>query len=111
ACVAGKDVIALHPFAPHKIGLVQTVLPSVKPSVLDKTARLTAERLERSGSIVTLERRTAHDEEALRAAIAELDPGNDMLIVFGASAVSDAADVIPAAIEKAGGRVVRVGMP
>jgi molybdenum cofactor cytidylyltransferase len=37
--------------------------------------------------------------------------GADLLIVFGASAVVDEGDVIPAAIERAGGRVVRFGMP
>lgn len=34
-----------------------------------------------------------------------------MVIVFGASAVCDAKDVIPAAIGLAGGKVTRVGMP
>ena len=37
--------------------------------------------------------------------------GAELLIAFGASAVVDAADVIPAAIEQAGGRVIRLGMP
>ncbi len=36
---------------------------------------------------------------------------HEMIIVFGASAVTDPQDVIPAAIGKAGGRVERVGMP
>jgi molybdenum cofactor cytidylyltransferase len=41
----------------------------------------------------------------------ELAPASDMLIVFGASAVSDDDDVIPAAIRLAGGRVERTGAP
>ncbi|TIO38818.1 MAG: 4-diphosphocytidyl-2C-methyl-D-erythritol kinase, partial [Mesorhizobium sp.] len=36
---------------------------------------------------------------------------NDMVVIFGASALADFADVIPAAIEKAGGKVIRAGMP
>ncbi len=112
ARIAGRSgVIGLRPFRPRRVGLVQTCLPSVKPSVLDKTARLTAERLARSGSIVTHEARSPHEETSLAQAIAGLVPENDMVIVFGASAVSDAKDVIPAAIELAGGRVTRVGMP
>lgn len=108
---AGKGVIGLHPFRPRRVGLVQTVLPTVKPSVLDKTARLTAQRLSRSGSIVTREVRPPHDDAEVAGAIAAMAEDNDMVVVFGASAVSDARDVIPAAIGLAGGRVERVGMP
>ena len=112
AAIAGRGgVIGLHPFRPQRVGLVQTVLPTVKPSVLDKTARLTAERLSRSGSIVTRETRTAHEDAEVAAAISDLARDNDMVVVFGASAVSDAGDVIPAAIRLAGGAVERVGMP
>lgn len=108
---ARAGVIGLRLFQPRRVGLAQTVLPSLKESVLDKTARLTADRLARSGSIVTREMRVGHDEASVARAIAELARDNDMVIVFGASAVSDAKDVIPAAIGLAGGEVKRVGMP
>jgi molybdenum cofactor cytidylyltransferase len=35
----------------------------------------------------------------------------DLVIVFGASAITDRRDVIPAAIEAIGGRIERFGMP
>ena len=35
----------------------------------------------------------------------------DVIIVFGASAIADRRDVIPSAIEMAGGRVEHFGMP
>lgn len=108
---AGAGAIGLRLFQPRRVGLAQTVLPSLKGSVLDKTARLTAERLARSGSIVTSELRVPHDETSVAHAVAELARENDMVIVFGASAVCDAKDVIPAAIGLAGGKVTRVGMP
>lgn len=112
ARVAGRtEVLGLRLFRPCRVGLVQTVLPSLKQSVLDKTARLTSERLARSGSIVTREARTAHDGASVARAVAELVHENDMVIVFGASAVADGEDVIPAAIRLAGGTVTRVGMP
>ena len=41
-----------------KVGLIQTVLPGVKDSVLAKTVKVTEARLARSGSRVTAERRT-----------------------------------------------------
>jgi molybdenum cofactor cytidylyltransferase len=37
--------------------------------------------------------------------------GSDALIAFGASAITDRRDVIPAAIEAIGGRIERFGMP
>ena len=111
AIAAGAGVISLRPFRPRKVGIVQTVLPTVKPSVLDKTVRLTADRLSRSGSIVTGETRTPHDDGQVAGAITGMVRDNDLVIVFGASAVSDERDVIPAAIGLAGGTVKRVGMP
>lgn len=108
---AREQSMAVHAYRAARVGLVQTVLPSVKQSVLDKTARITAERLGRSGSTIAVERRVSHDEGAVAEAIKALRDDCDMLLVFGASAMSDRRDVIPAAILGAGGTVERVGMP
>lgn len=108
---SGLEVLGLSPFRPRRVGLVQSVLPSLKGSVLDKTARLTGQRLARSGSVITQEIRTAHDDAEVAQAIRQLAPDNDMVIVFGASAIADSEDVIPAAVGLAGGTVHRVGMP
>jgi molybdenum cofactor cytidylyltransferase len=108
---AGRRAFGVHAFRPHRVGLVQTELPSLKRSAMDKATELTAARLARSGSSLVAEQRTAHDEQAVAKAIAELAPRSDMLIVFGASAVSDDEDVIPAAIRLAGGEVKRTGAP
>ncbi|WP_367714901.1 molybdopterin-binding/glycosyltransferase family 2 protein [Nitratireductor sp. GISD-1A_MAKvit] len=105
------SVFRLAPFRPHAVGMVQTALPSLKDSVLDKTARITGDRLARSGSRVTRELRPAHETDAVARALRALRDESDMLLVFGASAVCDADDVIPAAIRRAGGTVERVGMP
>ncbi|WP_295810500.1 molybdopterin-binding/glycosyltransferase family 2 protein [uncultured Nitratireductor sp.] len=111
AAAARAQVLTLRPFKALRVGIVQTALPSLKSSVLDKTARITAERLQRSGSRVTRELRPAHEAGAVARAIAALKEESDLLLIFGASAVCDADDVIPAAIRKAGGTVERVGMP
>ena len=110
ALAADAAVLALHPFIPRRVRLIQTELSSIKSSVLDKTARVTADRLAASGSVIAIERRVAHDASALAAVLSE--PSDDALtIVFGASAVIDPADVIPAAIALAGGTVDHIGMP
>jgi molybdenum cofactor cytidylyltransferase len=108
---AGREAFAVHAFRPRRVGLVQTMLPGVKASVLDKTVRVTEARLARSGSILAGDVRTRHDELELAAAISDATAQADLLLVFGASAVSDVDDVIPAAIRRAGGTVERFGMP
>lgn len=97
------QALRLHPFAPLHASLIQTRLPALKPSVLDKTARLTAQRLAVSGGGVVGEERCAHDEAALAPVLAARAREAGLVIVFGASAVADADDVIPAAIRRAGG--------
>ncbi len=99
------------PFRPHRVGYVATRLPTLKPKVMEKTVELTATRLAAFGSEIVARRDVPHETSALATVLAETAPGVDMLIVFGASAVTDAGDVIPAAIRKAGGHVERVGMP
>src|SRR5213075_1554595 len=53
-----------------------------------------------------------HEQAALKSALAEvLRDGAELVIVFGASAIADRRDVIPAALEAAGGKVEHFGMP
>lgn len=103
--------MAVHGFAAKRLGIVQTVLAGTKPGVLDKTVQVTAARLARSGSSVSEEVRVPHRSAEVSDAVTRLLPDNDMVVVFGASAMSDPGDVIPAAIENAGGTVLRTGMP
>jgi len=110
---AARSLLAfgVAPFRSHSVVLVQTVLPSIKDSVLDKTVQITEARLARSGSRVSAETRMPHDAAAVAAALKPLLASADMAILFGASAMSDPADVIPEAIRLAGGTVERAGMP
>lgn len=110
AALAGGG-FAVHAFRPKKAGLIQTRLAGTKTSVLDKTAIVTAARLARSGSLIAEEIRTPHDVQAVATAIGELAARTELVLVFGASAMSDPLDVIPAAVLSAGGTVGRVGMP
>ncbi|MBZ9760790.1 molybdopterin-binding/glycosyltransferase family 2 protein [Mesorhizobium sp. CA8] len=108
---ASREIFAVNAYRPVTVGVLQTVLPGVKPSVLDKTLRVTEARLARFGGRLTAERRTPHEVAPVAAAATQLARDNDMVVIFGASAMSDFADVVPAAIERAGGTVVRAGMP
>ena len=97
---------------PLKVGLAATTLPGLKPSVMDKTRRILEERLKPAGATLLEEARVPHDVAALAGALKKLrGEGAELLIAFGASAITDKADVIPAAIEAAGGSVKHFGMP
>jgi molybdenum cofactor cytidylyltransferase len=112
ALAGEREAFHMHPYRPFRVGVVQTVLPSIKSSVLDKTLRVTEERLARTGSTVSAEIRTPHAAPDVARAIEALADTSDMVLVFGASAMSDPdEDVIPAAIQASGGTVFRSGMP
>jgi molybdenum cofactor cytidylyltransferase len=117
ACILIEDQAAfcLRPFQRFSVSLVATELPRLKPSVMDKTARILARRLAVCGNSLQRERRTTHETEALSQALREFSAlpeiAPKLIVVFGASAVIDESDVIPQAIRQAGGTVLRVGMP
>ncbi|MGQ3280338.1 MAG: 4-diphosphocytidyl-2C-methyl-D-erythritol kinase, partial [Shinella sp.] len=110
ALLSASRTLEVKPFVAHRVGLVATELPTLKVSVMDKTRRLLEQRLHPSGSRLTGERRVPHQPAALAVAIRQAAGENELVVVFGASAVTDANDVIPAAIRAAGGAVVHVGM-
>lgn len=113
------EAFSVRAYRPHAVHLIATELPSLKPSVMDKTARVLVDRLARSGSRLIAERRVRHDAQAVAAALVQAladragkpSDGPPLLVIFGASAVCDAEDVIPQAIRLAGGTVERVGLP
>ncbi len=103
--------LRLAPYRPRRIGVVSTLLPGLKPSVVAKTLRVLERRLAPTGSTIASTREVAHDAEALAGVLRALAADHDMLIVYGASAIADRRDVIPAALEQAGGAVDHLGMP
>jgi molybdenum cofactor cytidylyltransferase len=92
--------------------VVSTLLPGLSPKVVEKTLKVTTERLAPAGATIVAERRVPHEQAALAKAMDEVvRAGAQMVIVFGASAIADRRDVIPAALEAIGGRVEHFGMP
>jgi molybdenum cofactor cytidylyltransferase len=99
-------------FVPRRAALISTFLPGTKPSLLDKSRTALEDRLTPLGSSLVQERRVAHETGVLAAALTEAAAaGADPIFVFGASAITDRRDVIPAAIVAAGGAIVHFGMP
>jgi molybdenum cofactor cytidylyltransferase len=107
-----KPLLRVAPYCIRKVGVVSTVLPGLSPKVIDKTLKVTAERLGPAGAAIIAERRAPHEQAPLAQAIDEvLKMGAELVIVFGASAIADRRDVIPSALEAIGGRIEHFGMP
>ena len=114
AAVAGAKapLLRVAPYRIRKVGVVSTLLPGLAAKVIDKTLKITAERLAPAGATIIAERRVPHDRAALAKALDDvLKAGAELAIVFGASAIADRRDVIPAALEEIGGTVEHFGMP
>jgi molybdenum cofactor cytidylyltransferase len=109
---ASGGALRIAPYVIKRVGVVSTLLPGLAPKVVEKTLRVTSERLVPAGATIIAERRVPHDEAALQAAIKELlGLGAELVIVFGASAIADRRDVIPAALTGIGGAIEHFGMP
>ncbi len=108
----GRPLLRVAPYRVRKVGIVSTVLPGLATKVIEKTLKITTDRLAPAGAVIIAERRVPHERTALARALDEvLKAGAELAIVFGASAIADRRDVIPAALEAIGGRVEHFGMP
>jgi len=107
-----KPVVRVAPYTIKKVGIVSTLLPGLAPKVIDKTLRITEARIAPAGATIVAEKRVPHEQAALARAIDEVRAaGAELVIVFGASAIADRRDVIPMAVETAGGEIEHFGMP
>jgi len=104
--------IGVAAFRAASAGLILTTLSGTKPNVLEKRRKAIADRLEALGSHLVKTVTCAHDIAAVAREIAVLRAENcDPILVFGASAIVDRGDVVPAGLAQAGGEVIRLGMP
>ncbi|MEX2199789.1 MAG: molybdopterin-binding/glycosyltransferase family 2 protein [Dongiaceae bacterium] len=104
--------LRIAPFRARSVALIQTRLTGIKESVLDKTVDIINGRLAAMDVPPLVERRCAHETTAVTDEIrAALRTGAELVLIAGASAITDRRDVLPAGIEAAGGSVEHFGMP
>lgn len=109
---ANGPIIRVQAFEAKTVGLVQSTLPGLKETLLDKTRQAVDQRLRALGSPDALERRCAHDGDAIAEAAEDLiKEGAEVVLLSGASAIVDRRDVVPSAIERIGGSIDHFGMP
>jgi molybdenum cofactor cytidylyltransferase len=112
ALIAAGPIVTLRPLRPLTVGLVLTRLPHLKATALRATVKATANRVQRLGGTLLPPVETAHTTAAITPAIRALaDQNADIILISGASAVTDRLDVAPQAIIEAGGEVTHFGMP
>ena len=101
------------PIASARSASSRPLLPGLADKVIDKTLKVTAERLAPAGATIVAERRVPHEQARARQGDrgGARRAGAELVIVFGASAIADRRDVIPAAVEAIGGRIEHFGMP
>ncbi len=105
-CAAALRVAA---FRPGRAALILTRTPGMKESLLAKGAEAVRLRLLALGQEMAPPVTVPHETAAVAAAIRAAE--GTMVLILGASATSDAADVGPAGLVAAGGRLIRFGMP
>src|SRR5436305_4774425 len=97
----GKPAIRVAAFHPRKVALLLTTLPQTRAALLDKTRTAIAARVENIGSEMVFSRDCPHAADALSAQLRDAAEVADLILIFGAGAITDRRDVIPAAIERA----------
>ena len=112
ATEAARGGVAIKPWRGCRGGLVLTRFVDTPPVILDRAVAAQRTRLARCGGELVGELRVAHDVAAVAGGITRFAAeGLDPILVLGASAIMDRRDVIPAALEHAGGQIIRLGMP
>lgn len=107
ACAAGRAALRLARPAWRSATLIETTTTGDTPPLKGREALRT--RLTRLGAALTDRVVVRHETAPLAQAIADA-PG-EMVLILTASATSDPADVAPEALRRAGGTVIRFGMP
>ncbi len=115
ALAAGQEaapVLRVAPFRPRAVALIQTTLPATRPALLDKMRAVTSARLAQYGATIDFENHIPHETAAIADAIlAARAAGAALILIAGASAITDRRDVVPAGLIAAGGTILRFGMP
>jgi molybdenum cofactor cytidylyltransferase len=109
ACAAGRAAIALRAPVLRTADLIVTEVSGAPGRRDEKGVAAVEARLTALG--VTLSEVTFVPHAAGAVAVALERSGSDLSLILTGSATSDAADVAPAGLVAAGGRLIRFGMP
>ncbi|MHA3913311.1 NTP transferase domain-containing protein [Halovulum sp. GXIMD14793] len=110
ACgVLSTDTVRVHPVMIRQADIVLTRTPGFSDALLKKGETVLRDRLATLGVAVGTVQVVPHEVGAVAEAL--LGCNAPLILILGASATSDAADVCPAGVVAAGGKLIRFGMP
>lgn len=107
--LAAAPLMQVAPRVVAEADLILTRTEGMKEALLDKGADVIRTRMIRLGAVIASEQRVSHETSAVASAIARTK--SPLVLILGGSATSDRRDVAPSAVEAAGGRIDRFGMP
>ena len=110
-----QPIVGVDALPPRSVGMILSGSTSVHQKLLNDFAPL-RDRIEKLGSAVARTDFVALDDQSDEAALADMlqgqvSAGIRMILLAGETAIMDEQDIIPRAIERAGGRVESVGAP
>ncbi|MCI0556569.1 MAG: molybdopterin-binding protein, partial [Anaerolineae bacterium] len=110
-----RSIVRVDALPSHSVGIVLSGSNSLKQKLTSDFAPL-RERIERLGSTVTRTDFVVLDDEEDETALAEMleqqvSFGVKMILIAGETAIMDTNDIVPRAVERAGGTVESVGAP
>ena len=111
ALLSKHEIFKIHRLEEKKVGFIQTYYAWQKRSIFKATSNVTRSRLDALGCLLEKETLIPHDHESLCSEIkSSLDSGAQVLLISGASAITDRSDYIPKAILSVGGEIIQYGL-
>ena len=102
----------VYPFQPKRVGLILSRLPGDTDKLLAKRQEAMAMRVNSlSGSLIHIAECSHRVDVMVEELYRAKENKCDIIMVFGASAIIDRKDVIPASLTASGGTIVQLGMP
>ena len=109
--LAKNELFKIHSLKKKEVTLIQTCFEWQKRSIFKATSNVTRGRLEALGCPLKKETLIPHDHKSLCSEIrSSIDSGAQVLLISGASAITDRSDHIPKAILSVGGEIIQYGL-
>jgi molybdenum cofactor cytidylyltransferase len=110
-----RHILRVDALPTRSVGMILSGSASIQQRLVSDFSPL-RDRIEKLGSSVTRTDFVALDDESDEAALADmlkqqLESGIGMILFAGETAIMDAHDIVPRAVERAGGQVESVGAP
>ena len=109
--LANNELFKTHSLNKKEVSLIQTTFEWQKKSMFKATSTVTRNRLEALDCSLNEEKLIRHDYKVLCSEIrSSIKSGIDILLISGASAITDRSDYIPKAILSEGGEIIQYGL-